>query len=209
MELNELRHMWNRQATDEPAPLTEQKVARMVASKSKSIITRLRRNAWWEVGSVVYVIIALPFGINYVDSQFLKGYLLVFELLSVAFLYYYYRKFRLLRQMDQVEKDVREHLQTLILGFRELLTIYLRLTLWVTVIALIAVTAHNAFGLTLKHDGGKLSWSWSIGLMVLVMFFAGSILYWLMLKFTKWYLQKLYGQHLDRLESYLQELQAE
>jgi hypothetical protein len=207
MELNELRELWSRQTTDEPAPLSGQNVAHMVARKSGGVITRLRRNAWWEVGSIVYVIIALPFGIKYFNDQFLKGYLLAFELLSVAFLYYYYRKFKLLRRMGQVEKDVRGHLQTLILGLRGLLAIYLRLTVWVTIVALAAVTADRAFRLTMKYDGGKLFES--IGLLLLVMFFVGSILYWLMLKFTRWYLQKLYGQHLDRLEGYLKELQVD
>jgi hypothetical protein len=179
----------------------------MVARKSGGVITRLRRNAWWEVGCIVYVIIALPFGIRYFNDQFMKGYLLVFEVLSVAFLYYYYRKFKLLRRMDQVEKDVRGHLEALIAGLRGLLTIYLRLTLWVTIVALVAVTFNRAFRLSLKYDGEKLFSS--IGVMLLIMFFAGAILYWLMLKFTKWYLHKLYGQHLDRLENYLHELQGE
>lgn len=207
MELNELRQMWNRQTTAEPAPLSEQSVARIVARKSDSEVTRLRRNAWWEVGSIVYVIIALPFGIDYFDNQFIKGYLLTFELLSVAFLYYYYRKFKLLRRMDHVDKDVRGHLQTLITGLRGLLAIYLRLSLWVTIAALIATTSYQAFRLTLKYDGGKLVWG--IGSMMVIMFLTGAILYWLMIKFTKWYLHKLYGQHLDRLEGYLHELQAE
>ncbi|GAB2473835.1 hypothetical protein GCM10011375_25300 [Hymenobacter qilianensis] len=207
MELNELRQMWNRHATDEPTPLSAHSVARMVARKSDSVVTRLRRNAWWEVGSIVYVIIALPFGIDYFNNQFIKGYLLTFELLSVAFLYYYYRKFKLLRRMDHVDKDVRGHLQTLILGLRGLLTIYLRLSLWVTIAAIIATTSYRAYRLTLKYDGGELFWS--IGLTVIIMFLTGTVLYWLMIKFTKWYLQKLYGQHLDRLEGYLHELQAE
>ncbi|QIL77268.1 hypothetical protein [Hymenobacter sp. HDW8] len=207
MELNELRQMWNRQTTAEPAPLSEQSVARIVARKSDSVVTRLRRNAWWEVGSIVYVIIALPFGIDYFDNQFIKGYLLTFELLSVAFLYYYYRKFKLLSRMDHVDKDVRGHLQALITGLRGLLAIYLRLSLWVTIAALIATTSYQAFRLTLKYDGGKLVWG--IGSMMVIMFLTGAILYWLMIKFTKWYLHKLYGQHLDRLEGYLHELQAE
>jgi hypothetical protein len=207
MELNELRQMWNRQATYEPAPLSPQHVAHLVAGKSASVITRMRRNAWWEVGSVVYMIIALPFGISYFDNQFIKGYLLVFELLSVAFLYYYYRKLKLLRQMDQIEHDVRGHLQTLILGLRGLLALYMRLSLWLTLVALVAVTAYHTYQFILNYDGATLLVG--LGGLLLIMAFAGIVAYRLVFQFTTWYLHKLYGQHLDRLEGYLQELQAE
>jgi hypothetical protein len=206
MELNELRQLWSHQAKDELAPLSEQGVARMVARKSDSVVTKLRRNAWWEVGFQASVILSLPFLIYYAANAFIRWYLIAFEVFSLAFCYYYYCTFRLLRRMEDVETDLRGHLQALISGLRGLLALYLRLTLWVAAIVSVVLTSYRAYKLSQKYGGEELLLH--LGLLIIIVLFAGAILYVALAKFTKWYLQKLYGQHLDRLESYLKELQA-
>jgi len=207
MELNELRQLWNRQATDEPAPLSEQGIARMVARKSDNVVTRLRRNAWWEVRFQVVVILSLPFAIYYATNQFIRWYLIFFEIFSVAFCYYYYYTFMLLRRMEHVEKGLQEHLQALISGLRNLLAIYLRLTICVGAITLVATTSYRAYKLNRKYGGEELITQ--LGLLIIIMLIVGAILYLVIVRLTKWYLQRIYGQHLDRLEGYLHELQAE
>jgi hypothetical protein len=166
----------------------------------------MRRNAWFETVFTALVAAALPFYIAFRDSAFHRMYGVAMLLLSVIMLYYFYRQLQLLGRMARAEVHVRAHLLELSAGLRKLLRFYYRLTLATTPLAMLLVLGFFT-GKELARTG---DFRWGLMATVAAAFLMfGAVLQVGMVYGTRWYLQRLYGQHLDRLEASLRELSEE
>ena len=133
--------------------------------------------------------------------------------LALGMLYYYYRVLGVLRQMSENAGSVRSHLVRLCAGLRHLLRFNYRLTL-----AMVPITMVVTLGLPLGRELNSISQQFRASepihwgrllLLAGIILVAVGLVQVLVIPVTRWSLQRLYGQHLDRLESQLRELDEE
>ena len=202
MELDDLRRQW--QQPDPVTPVLDPaSLNRLLAQRSDSQIELMRRNARLEAGFAALMAVAAPLLLRFASTYLMRVQLVALFLLALVMLGYYYRKLQLLRQLAQPDADVRAHLQRLAVGLRRLLRFNYRLTVAVGPASLLVVY-EVVVGQELQRPGGfRTGLVLGVGAALLV---GGLLLQWAMVRFARWYLQRLYGQHLDRLEANLREL---
>ena len=205
MELDDLRRQWQQPPVKTPAPLDAAALTRLLARQSDGIVERLRRSARLELyinfgvllGSLALVWLAQVFWLR------VFGWLLV--VIGLVCIGYLYRKLHLLRRMDDPAGDLRAHLLRLVSGLRALIRFYYLFTLAMLPVmgVMNALMAISQF----KH-GISLTSLPGFALMLVLVVGIPVLLYLPVASTTRRYLQYLYGQHLDRLEASLHELDS-
>jgi len=203
MELDDLRRQWQRPEPVAPPALTPTELTQLVARQSGSTLEQMRRNARWELG-LNYVLVIAAIGMVVSISQLWMRLLAgMMGLLAVVCIYYFHRKLGLLRSMADPAGHLRAHLVRITEGLRGLIRFYYRLTLWAgpwTILLLLGFS----LGKELHRAAGP---RWQlIGIIAGLALIFGAACQVGIIYFTRWYLQRLYGQHLDRLEGQLREL---
>jgi len=204
MELDDLRYQWQQQPATTPPPVSPAELGGMLAHNAGGLVEKMRRNTWYEVGLMVLIVAAVPFCAWRVWGQTIYMFLAVTMLLiSVILLVSYYQQLQLLRRMSQPDTQVRAHLAVLCAGLRRQLRFYYRLTVLTVPYMMLTLWAFHV-GKELAHPG---AFHWKF-LLALAAAYAvlGALVQVVMVYSTRWYLQRLYGQHLDRLEANLHEL---
>ena len=202
MELDDLRRQWLRPESTSPI-LDQVAFNRLLSQRSDGLIERMRHNVRLEMAFSGLMAVAMPLLLRFASTYLLRVQVVSLFLLALVMLGYYFRKLKLLRQLTQPDADVRAHLQRLATGLRRLLRFNYRLTLAVGPAALLVVY-EVLVGQELTRPGG-----FRIGLMLTLgglLLIGGLLLARGIARFARWYLQGLYGQHLDRLEASLREL---
>lgn len=202
MELDDLRRQWQ-QPADTPAPLDATALTQLLARQSDGIVERLRRSARLEL-SINFGVLLASLALALLATPL---WLKVFGWLLVAIggicIGYLYQKLHLLRRLDDPAGNLRAHLVQLASGLRTLIRFYYQFTLAMLPVAgvvevLMAVS-------TAKREIVLASWP-GLALVVGLVLVLPALLYLPVASVTKKYLQRLYGQHLDRLEASLREL---
>ena len=205
MELDDLRQRWQQAAPTEAPFLQKPAFDEQLARQYQSPIAKMRRNAWLEIG-VVLVCLAGSIGAAVATND---SYYLVMAtwiaLICLASGFYFRRKLAVLRNLGEAGSGtVREHIRQQLDSLRSLVRLYYRATLWSVPLSLGIALIAVAIRLGQPLHGPK---AW-IGLSILGGFFLvfGAVVFFSTRQLTQVWLQKLYGQHLDRLESSLREL---
>ena len=204
MELDDLRRQWQQpEAAGVPAVNTAQ-LDQLLAGRSEGLAEKMRRNTWYEIIVCIVVMMAAPLLLlDQTENTLFRVYVMVSEGLVIVLLYHYYRQLGLLRSMTQADVNVRAHLGALGAGLRQLLRFYYRLTLATLPLVLLLDLGYFV-SRELAHPG---PFRWALlGLVVGSFMLLGALAQWGLVAATRWYLQRLYGQHLDRLEASLAEL---
>lgn len=207
MELDDLRRQWQQSVPAAAPPVLDAAaVARLLAVGSASPVAKMRRNVWVEIGiAVVCLLGCVGAAITAHDTYYLTMAAWLGLVCALSGLYFR-RKLLLLRSLgDASGGAVREYVQQQLHQLRSLVALYYRATMWSIPVSL---------GIAMLFIGGRIAQQFSgqkllVGLGILGACCAvlGIVTYWLMGRFTRWYLQRLYGQHLDRLEGLLRELE--
>ena len=205
MELDELRRQWQQPGpADAPAPLDAASLTQLLAQQSNGIVEKLRRNARLEL----YINFGVMLGALVLAwvAQMLWLRLFGWVLFSIGgvCVVYLNRKLHLLRRMDDPAGDLRAHLRRLASGMRALIRFYFRFTLAMLPVAGLIDTLMAASTLHIGLTSPK-----GIGLLLGFVLGLPVLLYLPVASVTRRYLQRLYGQHLDRLETALGELDDE
>jgi hypothetical protein len=203
MQLEDLRQSWLN-PPDEVAPINSQQLDKLLASRP-GLVDKMRRNARWETAFAAVFTASAPFTWVFATSPLYKVYAVIVLLLGAGMLYYYYRMFAVLNSMRLVEGNVRAHLQRQAAGMRALLRFYYRLTLAAGPYLMLLNLGYFV-GVELARPG-PLRWALLLE-MAGVTVVAGGLLQVAAVYLTRWFMQRLYGQHLDRLEASLAELEA-
>lgn len=202
MEIEDLKGIWIKQSQTF-TPKDEVELATMLKGNSTSIVARLRRSVWFELivtfvagmGLLIYAL-TLPGG----WLKWTSGSMVV---LFCLYSFYYYKKLNLLNRFDANE-NLRANLTHLIESLNGYLKFYKRsyailYPLYFFLALLFTAIEYGADGFL--HRVSKPDVIASLVLFAAI-FFACST--WL----TKWYLTKLYGNHLKKLEAVLRELRV-
>ena len=205
MELDDLRHAWKQPSTAETPPaLDTAALAELLARGTNSPVAKMQRNARVEM-ALTTLLMLLPFAVIQVDKPITVFWAVFMVVLGSGQLYYYYYKLGVLRRMATVEGNVRDHLRKLCLELRRLLRFLYRATVATGPVTLLLLFGSFVFVEKAKPAGLRPQILLiTAGLMLVFGFFMQlAVLYG-----TRRYLQRLYGQHLDRLETSLRELEA-
>lgn len=201
MELEDLKTIW-RKENDEFQPKAKTELATMLRGRSTSIISRLKRNVWIELAFTVAGALALLVYALTLPAGALKWTSITIPILFCIYSLYYLKKLRLLHNFDAGNENLKANLETLIQRLKGYLKFYRRsysilypVYLFLGLLFTAVERGTDGFLGTLTRPGVVLTLVLGAGI-----FFFGST--WL----TSWYLKKLYGNHLEKLEGVLREL---
>jgi len=199
MELDSLKTIWKEQETPVVVPDPEQ-LAHLLQAGSRGPIARMRRNL--RVEALLMLITYIPTIIAYLGMFDGRLSLISLFLFAVLCFYavYYYRKDRLLRNMQCVTCEVRSNLAAQLKALRKYIRFYVWSGTFVILVALVVALA------TLRHamqsKAIPVHWWFQPAFLLGVMTPLAIGLFYL----NKWYVNKLYGRHIERLRDMLHEM---
>jgi len=201
MELDDLKQIWHQQGGF--SPKQEQEIAEMLKGKSKSTITKLKRNLWFELvftgGAwlvMLYFVLTLPNGA-------LKWSFISFLILFIGYIIYYVLQLRLFRDLKTTQ-DIRTNLENLVDDLDQYLRYYRLSYSLLYPIFLVLVLAFVILDRGMDNFLDHLKDMKTILYLVFLLgvFLASSL--W----FANWYLKKMYGNHVDKLRELLSDIDS-
>jgi hypothetical protein len=205
MELEQLKEMWKEQAPDE-AP---RDVQPLLGRKSNTPIAKMKRHLIAELIAVIllYGIVILYFYIGW-KGRFVSVSIL-YLIIGTFFCIYYYKKFRLLNEIECMACQVKSNLSKHVATLEKYIRFYL---LAGTAIIPIVLLFFYWFEFTYIPRGKEfffpqpsetVSIARSLGQLALWV----TVLTFLFYYVNKWYVRKLYGRHIDTLIEMLSQME--
>lgn len=191
MELDDLKHIWQNAGEESQPSMDAEALLRLTKQSSQNIIERLVRNIWYELVVSIFVVIAwFYYTLFYAEEHWRIGGLTmgIFMIASLGF--YLWGLFRL-KSISMADISLKESLTQLIKQFK----LYIKAYTWLNILLIPFANFLGAYLILSPLEAGlKTSAMIAVGM--------APLMWWLM----RWYINRLYGQHLKRLESILQEL---
>lgn len=203
MELDNLKTIWRGQdVVTEPDPDQTELLQWLMSQQSRGPIAHMRRNLRRE--SLLMIATYIPTILGYL--LLLQGRLwvisLIYFLILVFFGVYYYKKSRLLRDMECVTCEVRSNLARQLRKLSRYVRFYrwsgtlLIVTAWIIGYVVIAYTYRYVHPLSAARW-----WLHPAFLAALLIPIAIGTHY-----LNRWYVNKLYGRHIQKLRELLREM---
>jgi hypothetical protein len=200
-EMDDLKSMWKQPGFK---PKQEAEIASMLTGKSNTIVSKLKRSVWFELILTIVFGIGLGYYALTLENGAMRWTSISLVVLFIAYILYFVKKIMILNQFDSSTHDLKTTLQRL----HERLTLYL--TFYKRSYAIlypVYFCLGLLFGLLERGADHFVSRFSNVGFSVwfivfTILFFVG--IYML----TNWYLKKLYGNHLDKLRTLLNELEG-
>lgn len=201
-ELDDLKSIWKQQSRFEPK--NEAEIAGMLKGKSNSIINKLKRSVWFELIFTVVCILALAAYNFTLPEGALRYTILSLLVLLISYSVYYLKKIKLLNQYDPGSENLKDNLTHLLARLDMYMIFYKRsyAILYPVFFALGLLfgaieTGFDRFAHKFENPAYALSF-----ILLSIVFMVG------VYTITNWYLKKLYGVHIDKLKSLIEELQG-
>lgn len=199
-ELDDLKSIWKGNKPFDAKPTEE--IAAMLKGRSNSPIAKLKRSTWFEL------LLTLAFGLGMLIFSFtlssgaLKWSIVATLILFVAYCVYYLKKLRLLHRFDPSQQTIRENLEKLIKDLSAYLTFYR-----ISYNVLFPVYFFLVILFTAIERGADAFWNQlSQPETILRLVFASVVFIAIIMIASKWYLKKLYGNHLETLKDLLKDI---
>ena len=191
MELDDLKHIWQNSGEASQPAMNAEALLLITRQRSQNIIERLVRNIWYELIVSIFVVIAwFYYTLFHAEEHWRIGGLTmgIFMIASLGF--YLWGLFRL-KSISMADVSLKESLTQLIKQFK----LYIKAYTWLNILLIPFANFLGAYLiLSPLEDGLKTSAMIAVGM--------APLMWW----FMRWYINRLYGQHLIRLEGILQEL---
>ena len=205
MELDDIKDMWHGESTEAAG---SHKIAAMLDKQSHNPIERMKRNLRMEL---IIMVVSLGVVAVYYFIEFGREYSIIgcaYVLLLVLFSYYFFRKNRLLREMQCTSCRIKSNLELQLKTLERYIRFYLvfgTATVPILFIFLAIVLYYKKPALINKtilypsatNPVWKFLFAWLILLIV------SSAIMWVL---NRGYLNKLYGRHIDKLKQLLSQL---
>lgn len=198
MELDNFKNAWKEMIPGEKKTSKEE-LLQMLQQKSQRPIARMKRNLYLEAAAVV-VLYSLAALMNYtMDRMFFAEMGTILLVVGVLGLFYYYKKLRLLQDMECVQCEVKSNLERQV----QLLEKYIRFYFIAgTVLAPLVyfLCGYIVLSKTPVYPARSISY-------YILFAGVGIILTVLSYYLNKWYVGKLYGQHVQQLKKLLEQFE--
>lgn len=207
IELDDLKNIWSsnieKDIGNEAVEL--EKIRELLKRKSGNIIEKLRKNLLMEIVLFfvcLLLIMCVPFYFNSNEVSILC--FIVIAIIFIPYLIYYIKKYKELKKFYSYHENIKSNLQLLIAQLEKYLSIYFWGSLLLTPVSgflsgFAILYEMKALGFLLYFD------IFSYSTLSMILSFA-LFLTLLSYPIMKWYIRKLYGQHLERLKDCLKEL---
>mgnify|MGYP006292015703 FL=1 len=201
MDIDKLKGTWKKYTSElkEKEAKETSELREILRQKSQHALTKLRKNFLIEAGvniaaiPVLFIIVVNELVLIEPLMYYLSFFLV---LLLAVFLIFLYRSYTRIYRYERLRLPLEKKLEEQTYALKEFMRKYERITYILYFVALV-------FGLfiTTLNDLTELAWksAFAIGVGLLVFFAAIRPL-------TKYYLNKLYGKHLQSLRQYFEEL---
>lgn len=210
VELENLKDIWKQQIDQnmDKQNIGKIELERLLKGRSTSILEKLKRNLLLEIAlfAVCLVLVAaVPFYFHSKPVSVLC--VLAIVIIFIPYLVYYIKKYNELNRFFVFHNDIKTSLESLIQQLEKYLKIYFYGSLLLSpfavfISALACLYEMKALGYLVYFD------EFSKPTLSLILSFA--LLFTLIsYPILKWYIRKLYGQHLEKLKDCLNELNAE
>lgn len=200
LELDDLKSIWkgNKPFQEKQA----EEIEAMLKGSSNSIVAKLKRSVWFElILTVAFGLVMLYFALT-LESGSLKWSIVSILLLFFAYLIYYWKKIRLLNGFDPSHQNIKENLEKLVRDLQGYLQFY-------KTSYTILYPVYFALGIlfAIIERGPDVFWE-KLGepMTILKLTLFSVVVLVLSLFVSKWYLKKLYGNHLDNLKELLKDI---
>jgi membrane protein implicated in regulation of membrane protease activity len=197
MELEDLKSIWKGNVPFEAKQADE--ISAMLNGRSNSIVNKLKRSVWFELIVTLAVGVVMLYLSFTLKSGAMKWSIVAVLILFLAYLIYYIKKINLLNRFDASQQNIRENLEKLVNDLNAYLqfykTSYTILYPVYFLLGLMFAALERGFDVFWEKLGQPET--------ILKLTFFSFILVVLSLFISKWYLKKLYGNHLHKLKELL------
>ncbi len=208
IELEDLKNIWKDKIDSniDRQRLEQEKIRELLSHTSTNIIDRLRKNLQIEIAmffACLLLIAGVPFYFNNKEVTILCILVLVF--IFIPYFIYYIQKYRELKRFFSYHQDIKTSLQALVVQLEKYLSIYFWGSLLLTPVSgflsgFAILYQMKALGFLVYFD------AFSSATLSMILSFA-LLLTLISYPVMKWYVRKLYGQHLEKLKDCLKELE--
>lgn len=222
MELDSLKDIWKDLDEADLQPGRDVPISSMLHKRSQSTIARLKRNLNRELIAVL-IIYSLTIWYIVTFKGMYSELAVLLALVGGAFLFYYYRKSKLLKQMECVACEVRSNLK------QQLGTLEKYVRFYFIAGTILTPLAYFAAGLIIMfnaHEGNShvvdvsIDAQTSVAQMPIAQHISNHRFFVLFLSIgavltlgsyflNRWLIGKLYGQHIQKLKDLLQQMDEE
>ncbi len=201
MELEDLKSIWKNSEPDFDLK-NEQEIASMLKGKSMSIIDKLKRSVWFELLFAIVLSIALLLYALSLPKGALKWTSISLLLMCLAYTIYYIKKLTLLTHAQRRSENLHDTITLLIKNLTSYLKFYKNsYAILYPVFFLLGLL----FGAMERGTDQYIAFISKPTTVLYLLLFAG-IFFLISSRLANWYLKKLYGNHLEKLKSLLNEL---
>lgn len=217
MELDSLKDIWKNLDEEDLRPGQEVPILSMLQKRSQSSISRLQRNLNRELAAVVII---YSFTIWYIIGyqQLYRELAVLLLLIGVGFLFYYYRKNKLLKQMQCVTCEVKSNLKQQLVTLEKYVRFYFIIGNILTPLTYFAagliilfdtptqqLNNHHPFAVALSDLPVKEQITNS---RFFFLFIAIGLALTVSIYFVnRWWVNKMYGQHVQKLKELLHQME--
>lgn len=199
-ELDDLKSIWKQQAGFEVK--NERELLQMLGKSSNTIISKLKRSVWFELIFTVACILVLGMYTTTIPHGALMWTILSLLVLLISYTLYYVKKIMLLNQYDSSSDNLKANLRHLLERLDAYMKFYKRsytiLYPVFFVLGLLFGALESGFDRFIHKFENPLYTTSFIILSIIFMVGVYTI--------TNWYLKKLYGNHIEKLRSILDDL---
>ena len=217
MELESLKYIWHSLEAPPAQTPGRQDLAALLEKRSRGPVARMRRNLVAE--AILMFVTYTPAVLWYLlafDGR-LSAVSWLFALLAAAFFGYYYRKYRLLKEMECVTCQVKSNLARQVKTLKKYVRFYLLAgTAMIPVSYLLSYAIIRWEMPVFTYPSSSAGQSLYLRLHPIPWW--GNPLFWLILMVpltigiyyaNAWYINRLYGRHIKKLQELLQEMETE
>jgi len=200
MELDSLKEMW-KEISDKKVFADKDEILSMLQKKSQRPIAKMKRNLRWEFITVVVLYSAT------IAYYFVAWHGRYWEISLVLFftglfcLFYYYRKNKLLNEMECAACEVKSNMRRQLTTLEKYVRFY-----FISGTALTPICYFVAGLIVLyKSPGGIFN---AASMRFYITFISIGVLITILIYFLNlWYVDKLYGQHVKKLKDILRQME--
>jgi hypothetical protein len=201
MELEDLKSIWKSSA---PVfePKNEQEIAMMLKGRSISIINKLKRNVWFELIFTIVVSIVLLIYALTLQKGAMKWTSISLLLMCLASTIYYVKKLSVLNRVQGINENLHQTISFLVTNLTGYLKFYKNSY---TVLYPIYFLLGLLFSVLERGTDNLVEFLSQPSTIIYLLFMAG-VFFLISSWFARWFLKKLYGDHLEKLKGILNEL---
>ncbi len=205
MELDNLKAIW-KESVSLPAATTQLELEEMLSKKSQSPIAKIKRNLLWELIAVI-ILYTLTTGYYFIEnSGFSIATAWMLIVMGLLYLLYYVQKRKLLKKMECITCEVKSNLSIQLTTLEK----YIKIYLWAgTLLVPVIMIFFFVVGYIYMPEAEKAPLQKTPNFLIayMIVCFVFSVIITLPLYFlNKWYVHKLYGQHVKKLRIILNEM---